>query len=253
MYEEYRKQIRDHVGFWATWLPDSVINLGEIIELDRRTGLPTPVTSLGALGVRFEATAQDGVSDIKYVSESAIISRVQSSGSTSLASAIGSGGPSSDASMELSVRFAQAGSVVFFAEACQQSIMSDLATVGSKIIALVRAGKWKTDWLVVTSVVSAARSTIVIANTSNAEIVFGVQGRLSSGLSELASIVTNSTVKQRKGIGFSLVAKERAHPLFLVHRARKGVMAGSTFRSHRAKETSACIGQSDVFFEAVDP
>lgn len=65
MYREYARELHRTFGYFGTWLPGTVLGLGDVGTIER--GEFQRVTSLRDLGIRFESNAQhfrDG--QVKY-------------------------------------------------------------------------------------------------------------------------------------------------------------------------------------------
>ena len=154
----YQREMHKNMGFFATWLPSSAIELGDIGVLE--AGRFRRVGSLEELGIA-SLEVREGAPDNMSYSASA-----ERSG--------GIGGGVSAAPLvtgEVSIEFSSEGGYVFEAMAMRQLEIADRMALAARLLQAYQNGVWQEDWLVVDSFYTAASATVLVSQNTTSKIV----------------------------------------------------------------------------------
>ena len=231
LHVEYRKQLKSSLGFWASWLPSSRVEVGDIIRLNLKNGITDRVGYLSDFGIVIDEIRETNLGTLQYYSSDSNIVKLTGEASASIAphtSAIG-----------LRVSFARSGGVVFHATDCTEIEIRDLKRLGEKILNLNESGNWDENSFVVTNTVRSERATIIISNSTNADLVLEADASVVGENIDLATISTGCTIKHNTGIGFQIVTNSTLTPLFLVSGISRSIFRKPVFHSKRVRDSSA--------------
>ena len=154
----YQQEMHNNVGFFATWLPSSTLEIGDIGVFEggkfRRQG------SLRELGIA--SSTREGEPQKMSYSASADRKVAATASAATIAPVAGA---------ELSIRFTQQGGFVFEAEGVRQIEIADRISLAHNLLNLYREALWKDEWHLIDAVYSAASATILVSEGSSSEIV----------------------------------------------------------------------------------
>src|SRR5687767_7376489 len=153
----YQREIHENLGFFATWLPGDQMDIGDVGVLEN--GRFRRQTTLTALGIQHITQAGSGMQKIEYTS---------TEGTTIKSSA--QAGVAPIAKAEIAIEFSREGAFVFHVSQLLQHRLADPATVGAAVVDAYRNGDWKKEWLLVESLHTAPRATIIVAQSNAAGI-----------------------------------------------------------------------------------
>ncbi len=216
----YTSEIHDHFSYWATWLPTSQIQLGDLgIVQDR---IFSPQTSLAELDVSFDATRGTEVLNLQHATNNGVRITFQSAAANQTIPQI----PQGRAGVE--VTFAKTGGVVFVVKDGRERRIRNLDAIAQKLLELIQRGYVDREYALVTHVVQAAAATILISSSSNAKFVTSADMDLNAGLLDLANANLTFSRISSKDLQTELVANQGATPLFKLAGFKKaGLFWGS--------------------------
>lgn len=204
----YQEQMHSNVGFFATWLPASTLELGDFGLLEagrfRRLG------SLQELGLPHPDVREGAPESMSY---SAAVQRAIG-GSVAAGTAV----PAVDA--ELSMKFSQQGGYVFEAAGMRHMEVANRITLASNLLAAYNQGKWQKEWLVVDAVYRAARATIIVSEDSASELVLRASSQLPMTALSLADPKLSLSVSRSSGKIVQVIAESELTPLYSCLRVR---------------------------------
>jgi hypothetical protein len=204
----YQREMHKNMGFFATWLPSSAIELGDIGVLDagrfRRVG---SLKELGITGLEVREGAPDNIS---Y--------------SASAERSVGIGAGVSAAPLvtgEVSIEFSSEGGYVFEAMAMRQLEIADRMVLAATLLQAYQNGVWQADWLVVDSLYTAASATVLVSQDTTSKIVLKASAAaLPLGALLLADPKLGLSVASSSGRIVHIIAADNLRPLYSCVRVR---------------------------------
>ncbi len=148
--------------FYANWDPSQKIELGTYGTLEHK--LFNIVGHVRDLGITFNAITSEGETNRQFESsgaaEIAVVPRVKAGAATAAACA------------KATFRFGQKDSVFFNVADCRYTAIKNQPQFGGEILKLFRTKKpkWKREWAVVTDLVLAGSTTILVSINAGAEV-----------------------------------------------------------------------------------
>ncbi len=198
----YQQEMHKNVGFFATWLPSSTLEIGDVGIFEggqfRRQG------SLRELGIEPLATREGTPQNMSY---SACAERkVAANASAATVAPV--------AGAELSIRFTQQGGFVFEAEGVRPIEIEDRIHLGHALLNLYRERVWKDEWRLIDSVYSATCATILVSEGSSSDIVLNAHAATVPGAWPLADPKLGLSVSSSSGKIVSVIAAAGLKPLY---------------------------------------
>lgn len=233
MYEEYLRQIHDHLGYLATWPPSEQISVGSVGVLDKQ-GRFHEETSLTRLGIAGKVILGDASAQIKYRSASDVSVDFKASGA---APATGSTLAVADAGFTISL--ARDNAILFEAVGCKHEKIEDVDDVGNQILDRVDAKVWKLAYLVITGVVRADSATVLISKGSNGKFEATISGSATAGAVSIGDAKLGLAVKHTSSLGLEIPAQTNLTPLFSAYRIKKSWWNAGCWQSARSIFDSA--------------
>jgi hypothetical protein len=217
--KEYTKEVQKQFGYSATWLPTIQVAPGDVGRL--RDYQYTHYSTLTDLGIRFEVQQGSAQAEYEYCSSGSVSITTKNLGK---APPIGVGIPK--ASAGISIKFSREKAVVLRLSHCSSTEIRDLNSVGKKIIAFYKSNKWDRNNVVVTEAVRAEAATILISNSSTAQIDLVARGKVGPNKLDLADLKAKLQVLKESDIATKLIASKGLTPLFRTSGIRRKVLGG---------------------------
>src|SRR5712691_11549941 len=153
----------------ANWEPTQPIKLGDFGILDGEAF--QRIGNIADQKLNIGKVIKDEIGDQKIFS---------SRGNTTLAfHAKGSSAndPAVTVNANIEISFSAEDAAFFNAAACSYSIVGDKAALGAQIMKAHDAGSWQREWAVVTDLVTAKSTTIVISGSTSGNVVLEASGK----------------------------------------------------------------------------
>jgi hypothetical protein len=211
----YQREMHRNLGFFATWLPSTVIELGDIGVLDG--GRFRRVASLKELGIS-QLDIREGTPENVSYSASAKRSDGISAGAGTVVPV---------ASAELSIQFSSQGGYVFEALAMRQMEIADRLALAAGLLQAYEKGQWQKEWLLVDALYNAESATILVSEDTTSEIVLKASAAvLPVGSLPLADPRLKLAVASSSGKIVHVVATNNLRPLYSCVRVRDPLLFG---------------------------
>jgi hypothetical protein len=197
----YQSEIYENLGFFATWLPSDQMDVGEIGVFEG--GRFRRVAKLADLGVSAEVATLSGRADLQITSKQGVEMHLAGDGA---ATGVGK--------VQLSIGFSSSGAFLFHASGLKLLRLENRLQVADEVIKLYAKDKWKKEWMIVESVHTARRATLIISEEKSAKLEFGgeISGKIA-GLS-LADPSVSLKVNAVSGKLFQLLDAQNLCPLY---------------------------------------
>lgn len=237
----YMKGIYDRFRYFATWLPNTPLALGDIGI--RRGRNISRLTTLRDLGLAFQTRSGSCPIDFSYIYESRLERSATGQGATEL------GGAVTPPEGQITIQFNRSGSFLFEAKDCLVEEIENKYLLGQALIDRHRRGEWQAEWVVVDTVVRAATTTVLVANSQEASIELG--GSVDLARLNLASAEARLHVRSKTGEITHILAERDLMPLFKVSRIRRTWLS-KLLPSHKPTfggktSTQAAPGSDDLW------
>jgi hypothetical protein len=198
----YQEEMHKNVGFFATWLPSSVLEVGDIGLLE--AGRFRRVGSLTELGVSAAGVREGTPGNMSYSAWAD--RRAAASAGASLAVPVAKG--------EFSIQFKRQGGYVFEAAAIRNIEIADRMALASAILGLYAGGRWQKEWLLVDALYKSDSATIIVSEDTASEIVLNASSTLPTGSLPLANPNVGLSVSSVSGKIVHVVAQSGLSPLY---------------------------------------
>jgi hypothetical protein len=206
---KYAKEIHEETGYFATWLPTANVQIGDVGTV--KDGVFQKKGTLKDFGIACSSEVDPQTGDIAYASANAVSIDFKAAGNAPVP-----GGPAGtvDADASVAISFSRADAVLFQAAGVKTLTISSLSQISDDILSRYKAGKWPSDYIVVTDVVSAAGVTVLISSGKDAHIDLSAKGSLGTGQAKLASADATFAINKSSSIGTQIVGAKDSTPLF---------------------------------------
>jgi hypothetical protein len=217
--EIYLAEMHRRFGYLATWLPNIPVELGDVGVLRRDSF--EPITTLKDLGIEFSITTATDKINLEYASFGCVETSF-SAGEEGIP-----GTPAVDASVNLV--FSKENAVVFAAAQCLPKRIANQRTLGEAVLQFHEADRWNPRWVVVTELLDAKATTILISGQAHAEMSLSAKSSLGGSLISLADADAGVSVKSARGVGLKIVAARGLRPLFRAYGVRTRILRSPEF------------------------
>ncbi len=210
----YTDEIHAQFAYWATWLPSSRVEVGDLGLVQNR--IFSPQTSLGELGVSFETVRSADLLDLQHASQNGVQITFQASGGNQAIPQVPQG------KAGLQVAFSTTSGIVFVAKDGRERRIRNLDALASKLLDLINRGDVHREYAVVTHVVDAAAASVLISSSSDATFVVSAEADFKAGLLDLANANVGLSRVSSKNMQTELIADQGATPLLKLAGFKKG-------------------------------
>lgn len=226
----YTKEIHSALNYSATWLPNVWVQPGDVGVL--RGFEYRRVASLKDFGIAFAVRESVGQARIEHATAGAV--SIDLGGNVQTAP-----GVAPLAKGSLRVAFSKADAVLFQASKCREHSIADQHALGEAILRCHDANDWPEDYIVVTEVISAGLTTILISSGSEAQAEFSASGEVDVGVTSLVDAKADLRLARATNIGTQIVAEKNLTPLFRAYGVVKPLLRRRTFGPTRGSATAA--------------
>jgi hypothetical protein len=226
----YTREIRESLRYSATWPPLKEVRLGDVGLLHRHEY--TLVTTAEKLGISFETRTSRAQGMFEHLTADRV--RIKPHAKAQAPAAIA---PAVDVGAAVDVVFATAGAVLFrTSDDCTVTEIEDRVAVGKNVLELRGRGEWEHDWVVVTEVVHADRTTVLIASGDDASATIAAKAKIGVGPAALVDAGAGLEVVDYENVTTRILARTGLTPLFNAFAVRKRPLGKGRFGPLRTTE-----------------
>lgn len=237
--KKYTKEVKEQFDYSATWLPTMQVAPGDIGRL--RNYQYTHYSTLNDLGIKFAVQEGSAQAEFDYCSSRSVSITTKAAGQVP---PTGFGIAKADAGV--SIKFSRNKAIVLRLSNCTSTQIRSLDSVAKEILTLYESDKWDKDNVVVTEAVKAESATIIISNSSNAQIDLVARGKISPSKTDLADVKAKFQVLKETNIATKLIASKNLTPLFRTSGIRDPILGDPRFDRRRgARKERATFGIVD--------
>lgn len=166
--EQYLKTVRKETGMRGVYPPMMDVALGDYGPV--RDGRFTPIGNIGKLKspISFDETSVGSGMSREF--KSTAVKKIAIG-----AGAAGSNGAVS-AKARLELEFGSQSAIFVAVAGCSHNRIADIQSVGTEILKRYRQQDWREDWKVVTELIHAANTTVIVSREKNSKLVLEAAG-----------------------------------------------------------------------------
>jgi len=235
----YIEEIRDEFDFLPTWLPNTNLSLGDLVDLQghrvRRVG------SASDLGIIWEERNFPIESILTYQTANGVQVNNEASinvnQETALAEVVTGGGG-------INIKFTQKNAIYVYLSGVKGRQISSIHLLEQKIMSLAKTGVWNNKFAIVNEIVQADRSIILVGSGSGSHIELEGNGTLSQTSLSILPASASLGIKSEKDIGFKLISDGEITPLIRASGVRKlPFMDPRLCEMRSTPETTLCFAE----------
>lgn len=205
--KQYVKDLYRHFNYYPTWLPGVPLKLGDIGVINKNEF--TKISSLENEGIPFEVVPDSTRMDLDFVSEGGVSITTKLAGSAKL--------PNSYL-MELdagfSIDFKGKNVTLFKLKGTLSPQISDKIVLGKEVIKRYKKGDWNKDWVIITELVQADSSTIIVSNSAESKIELKANVDAGIGNVEITDASAQFSIAFDRDVSLKFITEENLTPLF---------------------------------------
>jgi hypothetical protein len=211
-FRQYTFSILTNTGYRATWLPNERMELGAVgFLLDN--GKFDQRANLRDFQVRYKPKPNRATTTVEYQSSSGVTQTVKlETDEKGIFEAIGT------ASAGVRYDFSRAGAVVFSAPDCEIDEIDDKRGSERQLQGL---SAWESGWIVITKVLLAKQTTILVSGDKGAFVELRASGSVAPTGVGIAEIAAGFQKAKHSNMSIHLVSQGNLTPLFEAHRLVK--------------------------------
>lgn len=221
--KQYTKELYKQFNYFATWLPGTPLKLGDIGIMNNNEF--TAISNLLDEGLNFEVDEDFTKSDLEYSSSRAVSITTKIAGTAPALNSV-----LSDADAGFSVEFSRENAVLFKANGTLSPRIKNQIKLGAEIIERFKKGDWDKDWVVITELITADSSTILISSSDNSKIELRAKTAVSAGNFDIANAKLNLEPTFSKDLVTRIICEQNITPLFKVSRIKSKLFQPPKFR-----------------------
>ncbi|WP_327180932.1 hypothetical protein [Streptomyces sp. NBC_01334] len=222
IHERYTKEIYDGLGYFAVWMPNSPVSLGDVGVLRGRRF--HRMTSLAELGVAFE-TVGPGVPMAHSYSSAGDVD-VAVTGEVGTPEVLGLA-----PQLTITVTFHKAHATYLRAVGCTEEVVGDHLALQRGVADLREAGVWRREYVIVTKLVKTGPAVILVSSSGGTRVEFQASVDLAPMSLPLASVGAGLGTSTGSALAAEAVTLDGGlTPLFELSALRRGLSARPRLR-----------------------
>lgn len=224
----YTRELYKQFKYLATWLPGVPLALGDIGLMKGKEFTKIGNLSDKKFNIKFDIENDTTKSEIEHSSKGAVTLSIKASGATpSQGSTLGK------VDAGATIEFSKENAVLFKANGTLNHTIKDQISLGSQILNLYKNGQWDKDYVIITELVVADSSTILISSSKKGKIELKAKSKITSGNIDIADASFGFTNTFTKDLSTKIIAKEGLTPLFKVSKVRSRFLQPSIFSMNK--------------------
>ena len=228
LYKQYLKEITRGLGYLATWMPNTLVSVGDVGEI--QDGQFIRRGSLSDFDISYDVLEDDTESNLQYMSNGNVDVRFKLEGEAPLTDSM-----LTTMSAGIEVRFSAANAVVFQAKECRARTIENQIDLKNQLLRL-DGTDWQNTYIVVNQVVIANSATFLVSNGSDSAFDITGQSAFGGDMLALADAKANFQVAQSKNLGLNIFAKKQLTPLFRACRLSKPIIGKQSWKQIRRSD-----------------
>ncbi|RYF94890.1 MAG: hypothetical protein EOO02_23440 [Chitinophagaceae bacterium] len=206
----YLKHMHDKTGYRATWDPVSSLQIGQIGKLEN-DGSFTVYSSLQNKGIPIATDQGPAKGGMDYTSEKGVKVSFKAAGKAPLA-----GSQLAEAEAGFNVEFSSDQGVVFKTAGHKNTRLTNVGDIEKAVLDLLDKDEWDKDWLIITEIVQADSSTVIISTSNEGSMDLKASGNVGGDNLKITDASLGLTVSNKSGSNLNYIATENVTPLYKV-------------------------------------
>lgn len=225
--KKYTREMRRQLGYFATWLPGTPLDLGDIGVF--KNNIFTKISNLSDFNISFEIEEDANTSDIEHHSAGSVSLSTKASGKTIEGSTLG------ELDMGIAVQFSRQNAILFKANNAKSPSIKNQIDLGRTIVQLFKDGKWDKNWSVITELVVSESTSVIISSSSKGKIDLKATGDVSINKIDIASAEATFELAYSKDLSTKIIAQQGMTPLFKVSKIKSRLFMPPVFALNKIK------------------
>lgn len=226
--KKYTRELYRQFKYLAAWLPGTPFALGDIGILKGRE-----FTKIGNLKdekfkIDFDIEKDTTPADINHSSKGAVTISIKAAGSASP-----SGSTLTQADAGVTVEFSKENAILFKAKGTLNNTIKNQIKLGDQILELYKEGKWDKDYVVITELVEAKSSTIMISSEKTGKIELKANGQAGNNAIDIADASLGFSTTFSKGLSTEIIAESGLTPLFKASKVKSRFLKPAIFEFNK--------------------
>ncbi|GAB6010190.1 hypothetical protein [Dysgonomonas reticulitermitis] len=208
--EQYSHEVSRNFGggYYAVWEPGEPIKLGDIGTLSNNVFKRIDNVMNEPFSLTFETRLDD-----KFDAKKSFVSQSNVSWKSNLNGKVDEmGSILKDLEAGIVIEFGNKNSTVFEALNISYHSIENQISLQDAVLDFYRKGIWRKDWVIVTGKSVADSATILISNSSNANIEIKASGNVGAGDISIADASLGLSRVSARGLGYQLIAEQGISP-----------------------------------------
>lgn len=222
--QQYTSEMKKKFGYYATWNPGVPLKLGDIGIFKKNVF--TRVAGLQDFNISFDIRPDDTKTPLEYNSSGNVTVTTKLSGTVAP-----QGSVLNNLDAGIIVEFGKEKSTLFKANNTTTPSIQNTIRLGEQIIELFKAGKWDKNWVVITELVEAENSTIIISNTTNGKIELKANADIGAANFDIANGKFEFSPQFSRGLETKIISAEGLTPLFKAMGLKTRLLAPPIFKT----------------------
>lgn len=249
--KRYTIEMYDNFGYYATWEPNTPVELGEIGILKNKEF--TRISTLQNEEIEFKVKADETKGEIDY----------SSSGGVKIYNKLaGKAAPKAcklaEADAGFIVDFTKENSVLFKAKGTLTYAIDNIIALKREIMKRYESGDWDAEWVIVTHLIKAESATILIAGNSGSSIELKARGKAGIKKIDIADAEANFEISFSQGVETKIIGAEGITPLFKLMGVRKRLFRNDDFGPKAVEDYKEVMEKEkgelkeEIFFDEIE-
>jgi hypothetical protein len=200
----YIKEIARALGYYAIWLPTYPLEIGDY-GLFHSKYLFVRLGNIKDLGITFNIRKDKSTASMQFESADAVTMNVVVGADQNL--------PNTPIVTKVVFTFSRENAVVFKANGIRSFSVQDQVALGKNILNLLKEGNWDKKHRIITELIGASSTTVIISGSKSSSLELMAQGNLSS-IIDIADAKLGLTILKKSAMAYSDIAKSGLTPLF---------------------------------------
>ena len=223
---QYTNEMKKKFGYYATWNPGVPLKLGDIGTFN--DNVFTRLSNLVDRGIEFEIRPDETKTPLEHNSEGSVSVTTKLSGTVAP-----QGSVLTNLDAGIIVEFSKENSTLFKANNTTSPSIKDTITLGEQILKLYREGKWNKNWVIITELVEAENTTVIISNNSNSKIELKANANIDAPTFDIADAEFKFSTQFSKGLETKIISAEGLTPLFKVMGMKTRIFLPPIFKTKK--------------------
>lgn len=214
MAQVYIKDIhKQWKNLYANWPPNGTIVLGDygFLDKDGLFEIKGNIKLDGFVSKSIRINTSSSEADYKYSSKGCSFEQLKTN-------AEGKINQVANLNASLEIKFERDNSIFLNAAGCKIHSIENIPQIEKEIIWSFKGGSWNPAYAIITKLVEATSSTLIISSSDKASIT--LEAGVDIPKIDLANAALELSVKSQQNIGFQAIMKGNLVPLFGCHKLR---------------------------------